>query len=571
MSDAQTIDRNKATQETLIYLDPNSIKDPKWDNPRSEMPDSDYLPFLESVRARGVHTPIFIRMVDGEPEIVAGWTRRRAAREAQLPSIPCLVKTLNDQEAFELAVSENVDRTQMSVLDEAKGFKKIVADHNGNVDAAASHMGWSKNQLERALQLLRTSDKVQSYIGKKQSNGFMFSVGHAACLSELPESIQDRIVEGVINEKMTITKLKDTINKAVKRPLENAPFCQNECKTCPYNTLTQVSLFADENGSDCTNPPCFSKKTKAHFEAKRLELEKEHGRVILLSTIENPVQINEKLVGKAQFNEGCLSCAKFGAVLADKGVKEGQVISNACLDSDCATKHNEAVKAARKAESAPKTTAPQSSNGKSTNDNKKTNQSTPEKRTEAKVHAAVPKRLIHTSQEALRKVGVELLLNLDNYHFAVILAALQDVKGSKDNIEQNIINNLEKSEDELDVMITSLVEEISTKVQRELVNIERTMIRAADAHCPEFTTKAIHAWIPTEKNLGDMTKAIRQQALEKSGFAEAFKKAKSDKEYTSLLNKRAEDAIKDILDFQFDWTNFAPDYYLNAIKKQQYN
>ncbi len=569
MTDTQTVDRNEATEETLVYLDPNSITDPKWDNPRSEMPDSDYLPFLESVRAKGVHTPIFVRMVDGEPEIVAGWTRRRAAREAQLPRIPCLVKVLTDQEAFELAVSENVDRTQMSVLDEAKGFKKIVAAHNGNVDAAASHMGWNKNQLERALQLLRTSDKVQSYIGKKQSNGFMLSVGHAACLSELPESIQDKIVDVVISEKMTIPKLKDNIAKAVKRPLESAPFCQSECNTCPYNTLTQVSLFADENGSDCTNPPCFSKKTKAHFEAKRLELEKEHGRVILLSTIDNPVQINEKLVGKAQFNEGCLSCAKFGAVLADKGVKQGQVISNACMNSECAKKYNEAVKAARKAESAPNTD--QSSTGTSATSQKKAKQAAPQSNTEAKVHAAVPKRLVAASQETLRKVGAELLLNLDNYHYAVMLAALQDVKGSKGNIEQNIIGNLEKTEGELDEMITSIVDEISTKVQRDMVNMERTMIRAADKHCAEFTATAIQAWTPTEKNLGDMTKAIRQQALEKSGFADAYKKAKSEKEYTALLNKRAEDAIKDILDFKFDWTDFAPDYYLNAIKKQQYN
>ncbi|MFL7013645.1 ParB/RepB/Spo0J family partition protein [Enterovibrio norvegicus] len=569
-SQTSTVEQgNKNIQDgELIYLDPRTLKVPSWGNPRVTLAESDYAELLASVKTKGVHTPIFVRPVEGGHEIIAGNTRRRAAIEAELPLIPCLSRVMNDTEAFELAVSENVDRTQMTVLDEAESLKRIVKNHNGDIQAAATEMGWAKPRFDRALQLLRASDLVRENIGKKQDNGFMLTITHAARLSILPSDVQDKILPAILRDKMSAAVLAEKIAKSIKRPLATALFCKNDCANCSYNSEVQTSMFGDDNGAECSNTACYTKKTNEHFEEQRQTLEKEYGKIVLLSTVAQPINVNRQMVGDEQFNNGCLSCDKHCAILADCGTVQGNIIENQCLDSACANTHAKAhqqsiAKMATQTTANSATTAPEKS--------KATSSTVTKKEGTANTAAKLPKRLIMDSQTDLRAVGKDLLLMHPSYQLAMTLSVLMSkIEGGYD-IENAIIEYMALEPVDIEKKIVEAIEKITNEVQADSFNMERTIIRAANKHVKGFKNVAVKAWQPTQSRLLSMTKTVREQVLENSGFAAEFKAQKGDKAYASMMNKKSDDAVSDILAFEFEWTNYAPEYYVQAIQKQRYN
>ncbi|MDF9399075.1 ParB/RepB/Spo0J family partition protein [Vibrio sp. 1180_3] len=569
---ATTATATYADQEaTLIYIDPNKLLLPtEWENPRSEISDADYSELLASVKVKGVHTPVAGRYVEAGIEIVAGFTRRRTAIEALLPQIPCLVRHMTVQEAIELSASENIDRTAMGAMDEARALKNIIKNHNGDLKAASSEMGWSQVKFNRAIQLLRASDHVQSLIGKKQSNGFVLSVGHAARLSVLPEDVQNAIVVAVIRDKMTVNILNDKIKKAVKRPLNSATFCQSDCVSCPFNTDVQTTLFMDDTKSaDCTNPSCFEEKTQKHFEEQIVELEKEYGKVVLLSTVDNPVVVSKNSVGEEQYNNGCLSCAKHCAILSDKGLNQGAIIKDQCLDSVCAQKHAADVEKAKRPKSTETAVIAQNAAKKDSIATK----AAPTKTKSATTNTVevAPKRLVLESQTSLSEVAKPLLLSTQTYHLAVCLAALKAQEKAGEDVEKNIIKFMAMSPQQLETETLQTIENITQNGGRESLNMERTLINAANKHVESFTVEATKAWTPTVERLTDMTKTIRQKVLAQSGFEKAYIEAHSEKEYAALLNSKTEVQVALIMGFTFDWSNFAPDYYTTAITTQKYN
>ena len=559
------------TTAKLMDLDPRNIKNPPWDNPRGQIAQKDYEERRESISKQGIHTPLMVRQTETGFEIVAGWTRRDIAIELLMPVVPCLVRVMSDEEAYALAVSENIDRTQVSILEEAKSFRKIVGNHNGDVQAASSEMGWSKDKLNRALQLLRSSEKVQSLIGVKNDNGFVLSVAHAGRLSILPENIQDIIVDAVIRDKMNVNLLKEKIERSAKRDLSTATFCIKDCAACQYNTQIQTSLFESDNTANCTNPPCFQKKTDEHYEERLKELEQDYGKVVLLSTVENPLTISSEMVGKDQFNDGCLSCDKHCAVLCDKGVKQGNILKDQCLDSACADTHKKAEAKRIADANKPENTV---ASGQSATTNNKTSISKPVKKgkSDAKpqAQATLPKRLIMESQTSLRTTAKNALVQHPSYYLAVSYAALK-VQNSTDRFEDVVIKAMSLSPEELQKAMMDEIEQLTNFTQKDTLNVERLLIRAAKTHISDFEAQAIADWTPTSERLTDMTNAIRQQALEQSGFADAYKTAHDEKEYQKLLNLKTADQVKAILAFTFDWSEYAPEYYVNATKTQKYN
>ncbi|MFC5079552.1 putative chromosome-partitioning protein ParB [Vibrio thalassae] len=579
MTIATTEQQNTQEDGILLWLNPNELQLPtEWENPRSTISDADYSDLLASVKVKGVHTPVAARYISTGYEIVAGFTRRRSAIEANLKAIPVLVRHMTVQEAIELAMSENIDRTAMSTLDEAKGLKRIVANHNGDIKAAASEMGWSKAKFDQALQLLRASDRVQGLIGKKQSNGFVLSVGHAARLSALPEKVQDKILDVVIAERMSINVLKDKIQKAIKRPLSSASFCQKECESCPFNTKIQTTLFLDdEESADCTNPTCFSEKSKAHFEKRQQELQDDYGKVVLLSTVDGAVGVSESAVGVEQYTEGCLSCSKHCAILVDKGLGQGDIREHQCLDKPCFDKkvkaHTTAATERKNQQDQATMDNTEQSKGKAESTAQSGSSATQgqENKASNKESAVIPKRLVLESQTALSEVAKPLLLQHPSYHMALVLASLTALHTRHSNVEEKTLEFMKLTPPELESKIMSLIGEITQGQSIETLNIERLTIRAAETFVDGYQEQAVTQWTPTKERLEAMTKTIREQALVKSGFKKAFVTAKSEKEFNALLNKKTDEQVKLILAFEFDWSGFAPDYYRTAIKTQKYN
>ena len=151
-----------------------------------------------SIKEQGVIQPIILRKIDDENnyEIIAGERRYRASKMAGLTEIPAIIKKLNNHEALELALIENIQRDDLSLIEEAIGYKKLIAEFSYTQEQIAKKLGKSRSHITNLLRLLTLPQNVQNMleIGK-------ISMGHARAIinAKDPETLAQRIVEETLN------------------------------------------------------------------------------------------------------------------------------------------------------------------------------------------------------------------------------------------------------------------------------------------------------------------------------------------------------------------------------------
>ncbi len=174
---------------------PVSFLSPNPRNPRKDFDSAGLDDLAASVRERGVVQPILVRAVPGSAnayEIIAGERRWRAAQKVGLHDVPVLVLEATDREALELAIIENVQRTDLNALEEALGYQQLVDEHGYSQGQLAEVIGKSRSHIANTLRLLKLPERVQHYVRNGQ-----LSAGHARTLVTLPdpEAAARRIVE----------------------------------------------------------------------------------------------------------------------------------------------------------------------------------------------------------------------------------------------------------------------------------------------------------------------------------------------------------------------------------------
>lgn len=165
-------------------------------NPRRTFDASDLDNLANSVREKGVVQPIIVRPVAGATdsyEIIAGERRWRAAQKAGLHEVPVVVHDVSDKEALELAIIENVQRSDLNPLEEAHGYQQLIDEHDYSAAALANVIGKSRPHVANTLSLLKLPAAVQAYLREGK-----LTAGHARALVNVddPEAAAKRIVEG---------------------------------------------------------------------------------------------------------------------------------------------------------------------------------------------------------------------------------------------------------------------------------------------------------------------------------------------------------------------------------------
>jgi ParB family chromosome partitioning protein len=166
-------------------------------NPRKLFSDTELAELTDSIRERGIIQPIVVRSRAPDSfEIIAGERRWRAAQRAGLHEVPIVVLDVNDGEALELAIIENVQRTDLNPLEEATGYQVLAAEFNHSQDEIAKIVGKSRSHIANTLRLLRLPDAVKAYI-----NAGKLSAGHARALINQsdPEAVAREIVSKGLN------------------------------------------------------------------------------------------------------------------------------------------------------------------------------------------------------------------------------------------------------------------------------------------------------------------------------------------------------------------------------------
>ena len=153
--------RNQQRKAPVEFLRPN----PR--NPRKEFGEVDLEDLSNSIREKGILQPIVVRSISGGGdlfEIIAGERRWRAAQKAGLHEVPIIVVAANDQEALELAIIENVQRTDLNPLEEATGYERLVAEYGYTHADIAKTIGKSRSHVANTLRLLKLPDSVRELV-----------------------------------------------------------------------------------------------------------------------------------------------------------------------------------------------------------------------------------------------------------------------------------------------------------------------------------------------------------------------------------------------------------------------
>lgn len=195
--DYAALDRARTTREVPV----EQLR-PGRNQPRRRFDPEEAASLVVSVRERGILQPILVRRVEAEEEgaeafeIVAGERRWRAAQEAQLHQVPVVIKELSDTDALEVALIENLQREDLSPLEEAEGYRRMTEDFDYTQERVAHAIGRSRSHLANMLRLLTLPDSV-----KEMLDDGRLSAGHARTLvgSEDAEKLAKKIVSGGLN------------------------------------------------------------------------------------------------------------------------------------------------------------------------------------------------------------------------------------------------------------------------------------------------------------------------------------------------------------------------------------
>jgi ParB family chromosome partitioning protein len=185
---------------------PVAFLKPSRFQPRRNFEEEDLASLTASIREKGVLQPILVRPTGPDSyEIVAGERRWRAAQRAKLHEVPIIVRTLSDAEALELAIVENVQRADLSAIEEANAYQQLIQEFRYTQEQLSDVIGKSRSHIANTLRLLKLPDSVRALIASGK-----LTAGHARTLIGAPnaEAMAQEIVAGALNVRQAEKKAK---------------------------------------------------------------------------------------------------------------------------------------------------------------------------------------------------------------------------------------------------------------------------------------------------------------------------------------------------------------------------
>lgn len=282
-------------------------------NPRKNFREDKLNELADSIKASGVHQPILVRPLPGSRlqetsreahrgqkwqgyvvpthEIVSGERRYRASTLAGVATIPALIRPLTDDQVLEIQIVENLQRDDLTELEEAEGYEALMQHNNINADEVGAKIGKSRSYVYARLKLLDLCMEAKQAMREGE-----IDASRALLIARIPDGkLQLRALEEAVNkdykgEVPTYRAFQSWLRANVMLRLDTATFkitdarlveAAGSCKDCPKRTGANPDLFADVESADiCTDPPCYHGKEEAHRESLRRMAEKKGMRII---------------------------------------------------------------------------------------------------------------------------------------------------------------------------------------------------------------------------------------------------------------------------------------------------
>lgn len=200
------------SRETLIKI---TQIEPNKGQPRRNFNEDSLQELADSIKQHGVIEPLIVQKKGKMYEIVAGERRWRAARIAGLKEIPVIVKEYSEQEVFEIALIENIQRENLNPIEEAFAYKKLIEEFGLKQDDVANRVGKSRTAVTNSMRLLKLDERVQQMLVDD-----MIASGHARALLALSDmEMQYQIAMKIFDEKLSVRE----VERLIKKLTEKAP------------------------------------------------------------------------------------------------------------------------------------------------------------------------------------------------------------------------------------------------------------------------------------------------------------------------------------------------------------
>ncbi len=197
-------------------------------NPRKHFSEEDLRDLSESIKEKGIIQPILVRTVAGEVdayEVIAGERRWRAAQRAELHDVPVVLLEVNDREALELAIIENVQRADLNAIEEAAGYESLIANYGYSQNDLGKIIGKSRSHIANTLRLLKLPGEVREAVLDGR-----LSAGHARALLAVsnPEAVAKKVLEKGMTVREVEAMAQAEASDAGKEPRKKAPRSTNK-------------------------------------------------------------------------------------------------------------------------------------------------------------------------------------------------------------------------------------------------------------------------------------------------------------------------------------------------------
>lgn len=238
----ESFDESSIKQIPIEFIDPNK------NQPRQKFDKEALQQLADSIKENGIISPIIVVQNNDRYTIVAGERRFRAARIADLQTLPCIVKNFSKSEIMQVALIENIQRENLNPVEEAEAIQKLIDDFAYTQDAVAKALGKSRSSIANSLRILNLQTHVLNFV---RNGEILF--GHAKVLAGVSDKkLQLNLAQICISENLNVRQLEALIAKKPKN-----------------KSNTKIVMDADLKAFETTIKQAFGLKTKLSGTAQK--------------------------------------------------------------------------------------------------------------------------------------------------------------------------------------------------------------------------------------------------------------------------------------------------------------
>lgn len=313
----------------------------------------------ESIKQHGIIQPLIVRQLADKYEIIAGERRYKAATLAGLSTVPVIVTNLSDAKSAEVALVENIQRKNLSSIEEALSYKRKIDKDNLTQEQLAKLLGLSQSTVANRLRLLNLSNEVQDALLKEK-----ISERHARSLLQISDkNKQNELLNRIITERLTVRQLDEIIKKELsspstyaeevpsnlEQPLSSEPEAEPIPEQTPSTQIESLDVLGDDNTLDNSNN-IFDTEPDASMPSETLEkLDKEPQQEEPMSNILNFLQsfnnsapsLDDEPTNMQTFDDDVFNDVHSAYDLIDDANKDTEIVNLDTVNESSVTSDNQ--------------------------------------------------------------------------------------------------------------------------------------------------------------------------------------------------------------------------------------